>query len=71
MRNLSSSLNPKNFIKDYAKSQQIKNRIMRYTGEEGKVYLKSNRYFNSDTSSLRSEKRNASERKSLAAHYKK
>ena len=38
---MSSALNQKNFIKDYAKSQQIKSRIMRYTTEESKVCLKS------------------------------
>lgn len=45
MRNMSSGLNQKNFMKDYAKSQQIKNRIMKYTTEESKVYLKSQKYF--------------------------
>lgn len=45
MRNMSSSLNQKNFVKDYAKSQQIKQRLMRYTADESRVYLKSERYF--------------------------
>ena len=45
MRNMCSALNQKNFIKDYAKSQQIKSRIMRYTTEESRVYLKSQKYF--------------------------
>lgn len=45
MRNMSSSLNQKNFVRDYAKSQQIKQRLMRYTADESRVYLKSERYF--------------------------
>lgn len=44
---MSSSLNPKNFVKDYAKSQKIKNRLMKYTADDdSKVILKSERYFN-------------------------
>ena len=38
---MSSSLNQKNFVKDFSKSQQIKNRIMKYAVDESKVYLKS------------------------------
>lgn len=45
MRKMCSELNQRKFIKDYAKSQQIKNRIMRYTTEESRVYLKSRKYF--------------------------
>lgn len=33
MRNMSSNLNQKSFIRDYAKSQQIKNRLMKYTSD--------------------------------------
>jgi hypothetical protein len=44
---MSSSLNQKNFMKDYAKSQKIKNRLMKYTADdESRVVLKSERYFN-------------------------
>lgn len=47
MKNMSSSLNQKNFIKDYAKSQKIKNRLMKYTADDdSRVVLKSERYFN-------------------------
>ena len=47
MKNMSSSLNQKNFIKDYAKSQKIKNRLMKYTtADDSRVLLKSQRYFN-------------------------
>lgn len=42
---MSSSLNQKNFTKDYEKSQKIKSRLMKYTADESKVYLKSDRYF--------------------------
>lgn len=41
MKNMSSSLNQKNFVKDYAKSQKIKNRLMKYTAEDSRVFLKS------------------------------
>lgn len=41
MKNMSSSLNQKKLLKDYAKSQQIKNRLMKYAVDETKVYLKS------------------------------
>lgn len=41
MKNMSSSLNQKSFVKDYAKSQQIKNRLMRYSADQEKVQLKS------------------------------
>lgn len=41
---MSSSLNQKKLLKDYAKSQQIKNRLMKYAVDETKVYLKSERY---------------------------
>jgi hypothetical protein len=42
MKNMSSSLNQKNFIKDYAKSQKIKNRLMKYTtADDSRVLLKS------------------------------
>lgn len=37
---ISSSLNQKNFYRDFAKSQQIKSRIMRYALENNKVSLK-------------------------------
>lgn len=34
-------------MKDYAKSQKIKNRLMKYTADdESRVVLKSERYFN-------------------------
>lgn len=52
MRNMSSSLNQKSFMRDYSKSQQIKNRLMRYTAEESKVYLKSERYLNDGENSI-------------------
>lgn len=43
---MSSSLNQKHFLRDFAKSQQIKSRITRYTTDaEKKVKLKSQRYF--------------------------
>ena len=45
MKNMQSTLNKKNFVKDYVKSQQIKARIMRYTANDSQVYLKSERYF--------------------------
>lgn len=50
MKSMSSSLNQKNFVREYAKSQQIKNRLMRYTANESKVYLKSERYLADDQS---------------------
>lgn len=46
MKNMSSSLNQNNFVKDYAKSQKIKNRLMKYSAEDSRVFLKSERYFN-------------------------
>ena len=46
MKSMSSSLNQKSFIRDYAKSQQIKNRLMRYAADNEKVSLKSERYLN-------------------------
>lgn len=39
-------------MRDYSKSQQIKNRLMRYTAEESKVYLKSERYLNDGENSI-------------------
>jgi hypothetical protein len=45
MKNMSSSLSQRRFIKEYEKSQKIKSRIMRYTTEDSGVFLKSKRYF--------------------------
>ena len=56
MKNMSSSLNQKNFVREYAKSQQIKNRLMRYSSNESKVYLKSERYLADDISQASQEK---------------
>lgn len=44
---MSSSLNQKNFVRDYAKSQKIKQRLMKYTAnDDSRIVLKSERYFN-------------------------
>lgn len=50
MKNMSSSLNQKSFMRDFAKSQQIKTRLMRYAvdNDSNKVCLKSERYLNTD-----------------------
>ena len=56
MKNMSSSLNQKNFVREYAKSQQIKNRLMRYSSNETKIYLKSERYLGDDQSMISQER---------------
>ena len=75
MKNMSSSLNQKNFIRDYSKSQKIKNRLMKYAVDESKVYLKSERYLGDDTKSVTSKSEGKSivdkQRRSVASHYKK
>ena len=65
MKNMSSSLNQKNFVREYSKSQQIKNRLMRYSSNEAKVYLKSERYFNenSNQSMVSNDKDSSSSKK--------
>lgn len=45
MKNMSSSLNQKSFMKDYEKSQKIKNRLMKYAAGSDRISLKSERYF--------------------------
>lgn len=75
MKNMSSSLNQKHFVKDFTKSQQIKNRIMKYAADESRVYLKSERYLD-DNKSVTSKTSNhniteAKQRRSVASHYKK
>lgn len=55
MKNMSSSLNQKNYVREYTKSQQIKNRLMRYSSNETKVYLKSERYLVDDHSMVSQE----------------
>ena len=55
MKNMSSSLNQKSFMRDYAKSQQIKNRLMRYVVDNEKVSLKSERYLHDGDKSFVSE----------------
>jgi hypothetical protein len=44
MKNLSSNLSQRSLMRDYAKSQIIKNRLMKYTAENNRVYLKSDVY---------------------------
>ena len=75
MKNMSSSLNQKNFMRDYSKSQKIKNRLMKYAVDESKVYLKSERYLGDDVKSVASNSQSKNvvekQRRSVASHYKK
>lgn len=75
---MSSSLNQKSFIKDYAKSQQIKNRLMKYAADQEKVQLKSERYFNDDRSVMSESKEQPQNpkpkiphRQSAVSHYRR
>ena len=77
MRNMSSSLNQKSFIKDYAKSQQIKNRLMKYAQDQDKIQLKSERYLQDDRSVLSESKESKpvvkqkiQHRQSAVSHYR-
>lgn len=45
MKNMESGLSKTNFMRDYARSLQIKNRLMRYTMNDSGVVLKSEQYF--------------------------
>ncbi len=40
VQSISSALNQKNMMRDFVKSQRIKQRISRYTSENNKVTLK-------------------------------
>lgn len=84
MKNMSSSLSKRSFIRDYTKSQQIKNRLMRYVvDKDSKVSLKSERYFSNEFVQSRISQEEAEDkakikvkhlikyRKSAINHYKK
>ena len=83
VKNASSSLNQKSFARDFTKSQQIKNRLMRYSvadNDNSKICLKSERYLNEndDKSVISNSSKNQNKKfkvkqvgKSVIGHYKR